>query len=71
MRSQQPCLMAIHSITLLETSASAIARAIARPSRVLVPRPSSSTIALGCGKYEVHEGDISEVDTQATSIDIA
>ena len=33
-------------LTLLFTRASEIAMAIARPSRVLVPLPSSSTIAL-------------------------
>jgi hypothetical protein len=35
-------------LALLETRASAIARAIANPSRVLVPRPSSSMMALQC-----------------------
>jgi hypothetical protein len=40
--------------TLLDTKASAIASAIASPSRVLVPLPSSSTIALHIGQFEAH-----------------
>lgn len=38
-------------LTLLSTNASAMAIAMARPSRVLVPRPNSSMIALEQSKY--------------------
>jgi hypothetical protein len=58
--------------TLLETRASAIASAIAKPSRVLVPRPSSSTMALHVNQHEHSSREyLSDVNLQATSIDVA
>jgi hypothetical protein len=44
-------------LALLETRASAIASAIARPSRVLVPLPSSSIMAL---QFDQYNEDVNE-----------
>lgn len=46
-------LSSTYGHTLLETKASAIAKAMANPSRVLVPRPSSSTMALSLVSEEL------------------
>jgi hypothetical protein len=55
--------------TLLETRASAIAKAMASPSLVLVPRPSSSTITLETIRFILELKERANI--HATSIDVA